>query len=317
MKMSRFGNNISIAIAVLVSCLVVVANGWCLPTTTTTTRAIGSASFHWSRAPTATTLSFSATTDDSSSSAASAEDVSGMRLSEIKSELKERKINFSDCFDKESMVQKLADARANNIDNSSSDPQDDKEEENESASDDREEESPSSANKASKPFDREKALEELKGMRVRELREELGRRRIPRAGLFEKEDLVNALVEARAIASVYSGTGRMTPGEVSEFSETDVQTEMDHPGTLLVLDVYATWCGPCQMIAPILKEIAAEEGDKLRVVKMDSDQNQGLASKLKVSGLPTLVLFKGGEEIDRLEGAPTKEQLMGWIDSRR
>jgi thioredoxin 1 len=245
-----------------------------------------------------------------------------MRLSEIKSELKDRIIDFSDCFDKESMVQKLVDARANNIDNSSSDLQDDKEKEIESASDDRKEESPSSSpNKAAasddEPFDREKALEELKGMRVRELREELGRRRIPRAGLFEKEDLVNALVEARAIASVYSGTGRMTPGEVSEFPETDVQTEMDHPGTLLLLDVYATWCGPCQMIAPLLKEIAAEEGDKLRIVKMDSDQNQGLASKLKVSGLPTLVLFKGGEEIDRLEGAPTKEQLMGWIDSRR
>jgi thioredoxin 1 len=267
-------------------------------------------------------LSFSATTDDSSSSAgdvpqASVEDVLGMRLSEIKSELKERNIDFSDCFDKESMVLKLAEARANNIDNSSSNQQD-----KESESDDGEEESPpspSSPNKAAsdEAFDREKALEELKGMRVRELREELGRRRIPRAGLFEKEDLINALLEARAIASVYSGTGMMTPGEVSELSETDVQTEMDHPGTLLLLDVYATWCGPCQMIAPILKEIAAEEGAKLRVVKMDSDQNQVLASKLKVNGLPTLVLFKGGDEIDRLEGAPTKEQLMGWIDSRR
>jgi thioredoxin 1 len=253
-------------------------------------------------------LSFSATTDDSSSSAgdvpqASVEDVLGMRLSEIKSELKERNIDFSDCFDKESMVLKLAEARANNIDNW----------EEESPP------SPSSPNKAAsdEAFDREKALEELKGMRVRELREELGRRRIPRAGLFEKEDLINALLEARAIASVYSGTGMMTPGEVSELSETDVQTEMDHPGTLLLLDVYATWCGPCQMIAPILKEIAAEEGAKLRVVKMDSDQNQVLASKLKVNGLPTLVLFKGGDEIDRLEGAPTKEQLMGWIDSRR
>jgi thioredoxin 1 len=321
--MRLFGGvcNTFIVIAVLVvSCLVVVANGWC-PTTTTTTRAIGSASFRWSRTP-STMLSFSATTDDSSSSAgdvpqASVEDVLGMRLSEIKSELKERNIDFSDCFDKESMVLKLAEARANNIDNSSSNQQD-----KESESDDGEEESPpspSSPNKAAsdEAFDREKALEELKGMRVRELREELGRRRIPRAGLFEKEDLINALLEARAIASVYSGTGMMTPGEVSELSETDVQTEMDHPGTLLLLDVYATWCGPCQMIAPILKEIAAEEGAKLRVVKMDSDQNQVLASKLKVNGLPTLVLFKGGDEIDRLEGAPTKEQLMGWIDSRR
>lgn len=128
---------------------------------------------------------------------------------------------------------------------------------------------------------------------------------------------MNALLEARAIASVFSGTGLLTPGEVADLSEKDVQTEMDHPGSLLLLDVYATWCGPCQMIAPILKEIAAEEGDELRVIKMDSDKNQQLAGKLKVAGLPTLVLFQGGNEIDRLEGAPTKDQLKGWIDSRR
>jgi len=145
----------------------------------------------------------------------------------------------------------------------------------------------------------------------------IGQRRIPRAGLFEKEDIVNALVEARAIASVYSGTGLLIPGEVSDLSAKDVQTEIDHPGSLMLLDVYATWCGPCQMIAPILKDIAAEEGDKLRVIKMDSDKNQELSSKLKVNGLPTLVLFNGGNEIDRLEGAPTKDQLMGWIESRR
>jgi len=71
------------------------------------------------------------------------------------------------------------------------------------------------------------------------------------------------------------------------------------------------------MIAPILNEIAAEQGDKLRVVKMDSDQNQALSSELKVNGLPTLVLFQNGNEVDRIEGAPTKEQLVGWIESRR
>ena len=238
------------------------------------------------------------------------EDVSKMRLSEIKSELQDRKIDFSDCFDKESMVAKLTEARANNIDNS-----------NDAGDEDSADEETSSetidAPSSSEEFDREKALAELQGMRVRELREELGRRRISRAGLFEKEDLVNALLEARAIASVYSGTGLLTPGEVAELMADDVQKEMDHAGSLLLLDVYATWCGPCQMIAPFLKEIAAEEGDQLRIVKMDSDKNQELAGKLRVSGLPTLVLFQGGTEIDRLEGAPSKEQLKGWIESKR
>jgi thioredoxin 1 len=236
-----------------------------------------------------------------------------MRLSEIKSELNDRKIDFSDCFDKESMVLKLAEARANNVDNSDNDsPSEDSE--SESGNDTTE----SSEEASPSDFDREIALAELQGMRVRELREELGRRRISRAGLFEKEDLVRALLEARAVASVFSGTGLLTPGEVSELKASDVKAEIDHAGgSPLLLDVYATWCGPCQMIAPILKEIAAEQGDKLRVVKMDSDQNQALSSELRVNGLPTLVLFQNGNEVDRIEGAPTKEQLVGWIESRR
>lgn len=279
----------STTIAVLVvSSVAMVSNGWCIVPPTTTR--VG-------RMP----LFMSVTTN---------EDVSGMRLSEIKAELKERNIDFSDCFDKESMVAKLTEARQNNIDNSSSTKSDDDDNEDE-------DEAASNESSASTEFDHEKALEELQGMRVRELREELGRRRISRAGLFEKEDLVKALLQARAVASVFSGTGLLTPGEVAELSAADVETEMDHAGSLMLLDVYATWCGPCQMIAPFLKEIAAEEGDQLRVVKMDSDKNQELASKLRVNGLPTLVLYQGGEEIDRLEGAPTKEQLKGWIDSKR
>mmetsp|Transcript_26430 Transcript_26430/g.56656 ORF Transcript_26430/g.56656 Transcript_26430/m.56656 type:complete len:318 (-) Transcript_26430:74-1027(-) len=300
-----------VATATVFSCLVatVVVEGWILPTTQRVS-ASGPRSFSRhpieARSGTTTALSFSSTVEDSSPDASAVEEVSGMRLSEIKTELKDRKVDFSDCFDKESMVFKLADARANNIDNSGN---------NENDTEDEEESSSTAA--SSGEFDREAALEELKGMRVRELREELGRRRIPRAGLFEKEDIVNALLEAREVASVYSGTGLMTPGEVSELSAEDVQTEIDHPGGLMLLDVYATWCGPCQMIAPFLKEIAAEQGDGLRVVKMDSDKNPQLSSELKVGGLPTLVLFQGGNEIDRLEGAPTKDQLVGWIESRR
>ena len=276
----------------LLSCSIAVANGWCLS---------AKHAFSTHGRQSLAVLSMASTTE---------EDVSKMRLSEIKSELQDRKIDFSDCFDKESMVAKLTEARANNIDNS-----------NDAGDEDSADEETSSetidAPSSSEEFDREKALAELQGMRVRELREELGRRRISRAGLFEKEDLVNALLEARAIASVYSGTGLLTPGEVAELMADDVQKEMDHAGSLLLLDVYATWCGPCQMIAPFLKEIAAEEGDQLRIVKMDSDKNQELAGKLRVSGLPTLVLFQGGTEIDRLEGAPSKEQLKGWIESKR
>jgi len=327
------------AVAVIVSSLAAVASGWTLPSSTmatATTRTIGeavgtaaarapsrcledSAGTQFTtttrfRTPTTTTTALSlaaANTDDSSTAASITDEVSAMRLSEIKSELKDRGVDFSDCFDKESMVARLAEARANNIDRSEKD--------GDSAEDD--EGSTTTATppspKAGEEFDRAACLEELQGMRVRALREELGRRGISRAGLFEKEDLVGALLDARAVAAVFSGTGLMTPGAVAELSETDARAEIDHPGSLLLLDVYATWCGPCQMIAPILQEIAAEQGDQLRVVKVNSDENPALSSSLKINGLPTLVLYRGGNEIDRLEGAPTKEQLVGWIESRR
>jgi len=253
------------------------------------------------------------------------QEVGSMRLSEIKEELKQLNIDFSDCFDKDSMVSKLANARING--KTTGDKNREMDEETNGTGNSRDSDDNNSntvgEGKTEKPsamggeFDRDAALDELNKMRIRELREELGRRRISRAGLFEKEDLVNALLEARAVASVFSATSLLTPGEVTELSEDDVRKEIDHSGPLLLLDVYATWCGPCQMIAPFLKEIADEQGDELRVVKMDSDKNPQLSSELKVQGLPTLALFQGGNEIDRIEGAPTKEQLTAWINSHR
>ncbi|VEU39656.1 unnamed protein product [Pseudo-nitzschia multistriata] len=240
-------------------------------------------------------------------------EVSGMRVSELKAELGERGVDFSDCFDKESMVEKLASARVNGVGEDDNDYEHQSGESGENTGD-------AAAVDADTPqdFDREAALRELKGMRVRELREELGRRRIPRAGLFEKEDLVAALLEARALASVFCATGSLVAGEVTEVSEDVARREIGFGGgPPLLLDVYATWCGPCQMIAPFLKEIAAEKGTGLRIAKMDSDQNPGLSSELRVQGLPTLVLFRSGEEVDRIEGAPTKEQLLAWIDGHR
>jgi len=71
------------------------------------------------------------------------------------------------------------------------------------------------------------------------------------------------------------------------------------------------------MMAPQLEQAAVEWNDRMRVVKMDSDQNPQLAGKLQVGGLPTLILFDGnGQEIDRMEGALMKDQLMQWVDSK-
>ena len=165
-------------------------------------------------------------------------------------------------------------------------------------------------------FDKEQALLEIRAMSVRDLREELGRRQISRVGLLEKEDLVQALVKARQEAHSFSATGLVMPGQVADLSGDQVAQELKHASTPLVLDVFATWCGPCQMMAPQLQEAAVDWGTNIRVAKMDSDKHPEMASQLRVQGLPTIVLFQHGKEVARMEGALMKDQLLQWVESK-
>jgi thioredoxin len=242
-----------------------------------------------------------------------------MRVKEIKTELQELKIDFTDCFDKESLVFRLQDAREGKV----------KPKEEDATTPATTEESSSASSETSTTttsvdepaedvidtFDKETALNELRGMTVRDLREELGRRQISRSGLFEKEDLVQALLKGREQASKFSATGILQPGQVTDLTGDQLQQELQHP-TPMLLDVYATWCGPCKMMVPILNEAAADLGDTVRVVKMDSDKYPEVSGQLRVGGLPTLILLKNGQEVDRIEGALMKDQLLGWISSK-
>jgi thioredoxin 1 len=78
----------------------------------------------------------------------------------------------------------------------------------------------------------------------------------------------------------------------------------------VLVDFWAEWCGPCKMIAPILDEIAGEQGDKLRIGKLNVDDNPGVAQRFEVMAIPTLILFKDGEVQKRLVGAKGKGQLL-------
>ena len=175
---------------------------------------------------------------------------------------------------------------------------------------------PETAAAAAADFDKEQALLEIRAMSVRDLREELGRRQISRVGLLEKEDLVQALVKARQEAFSFSATGLVMPGQVADLSGDQVAQELKHALTPLVLDVYATWCGPCQMMAPQLQQAAVDWGTNIRVAKMDSDKHPDMASQLRVQGLPTIVLFQNGKEVARMEGALMKDQLLEWVESK-
>ncbi len=78
----------------------------------------------------------------------------------------------------------------------------------------------------------------------------------------------------------------------------------------VLVDFWAEWCGPCKMIAPILDEIAGEQGGKLRIGKLNVDDNPGIAQRFEVMAIPTLILFKDGEVQKRLVGAKGKGQLL-------
>ena len=92
--------------------------------------------------------------------------------------------------------------------------------------------------------------------------------------------------------------------------DTDV-LQSDQP---VLVDYWAEWCGPCKMIAPILEEVASEYGEKIKVCKMNIDENQETPPRYGIRGIPTLILFKNGEVEATKVGALSKTQLQSFLD---
>lgn len=83
----------------------------------------------------------------------------------------------------------------------------------------------------------------------------------------------------------------------------------------VLVDFWATWCGPCKMIAPVLDQLAAEYDGRLKVCKVDVDSNKETPAKFNVRGIPTLMIFKGGQLVNTKVGALSKVQLSEFINS--
>jgi thioredoxin 1 len=85
------------------------------------------------------------------------------------------------------------------------------------------------------------------------------------------------------------------------------------PDVPVLVDFYATWCGPCQTLSPVVQEVAREMSGQLKVIKVDVDRNQAAAQQFQIRGVPTLILFKGGKVLWRKSGLMTKRELMASV----
>ena len=101
---------------------------------------------------------------------------------------------------------------------------------------------------------------------------------------------------------------------ITYLSDDSFEEEVINSEVPVLVDYWAEWCGPCKMIAPILDEIAAEYGDKVKVTKLNIDDNPDTPPKYGIRGIPTLMLFKGGSVEATKVGAVSKSQLSAFID---
>lgn len=83
----------------------------------------------------------------------------------------------------------------------------------------------------------------------------------------------------------------------------------------VLVDFFATWCGPCKMLAPILKEVKDELGEQVSIIKIDVDKNQQLAAQYQVRGVPTMLLFQNGKQIWRQSGVLSKQDIINVIQN--
>ena len=107
----------------------------------------------------------------------------------------------------------------------------------------------------------------------------------------------------------------MDNSNIIDVNENDFENKVINASDnkLIVVDFWAPWCGPCRMVAPIVDEISKEFEGKIKVFKLNTDENPNIASQYGIRSIPTLMVFKGGQKVDTVVGAVPKSTLAGTI----
>lgn len=104
-------------------------------------------------------------------------------------------------------------------------------------------------------------------------------------------------------------------GHVVELTDNNFQTEVLESAQPVLVDFWAPWCGPCRAIAPMVEELAGEYQGSVKVGKINIDDNPQAAMKYNIGSIPTLLIFKGGEIVESMVGAPPKNRLQAMLDA--